>query len=164
MKVFNLTDVPTPTLESYSMLNQTIAVGAQLALPGEFVEIAADDESAVRTSLEHFLSIGAVAFDTVPDAYKEVRPAPASPLPVRQPVSEGLETPPDVSQFAPLPMRGFAADTPPEEPAGGPAPEPAPEPTPDAPPDAPLDAPPEEPPPAEPAGEPPVVKRSRRKE
>lgn len=117
MKVYNLTDVPTPTLESYGMLNQSIAVGTELLLPGAVVEVADADAPGVRASLEQFLSIGAVCIDTVPDAYRAARPDPRETPMLRQ-LSQLPETPPAVTTSEPLPTRGFPPDGPaPEAPA-----------------------------------------------
>lgn len=80
MKVINLTDFPSPALEKYGMVNQSISVGGSLLEPGQTVAVSLEMEAAVRAELEHFLAIGAVAIDTPPPDYRQAPPTtPNSP-------------------------------------------------------------------------------------
>jgi hypothetical protein len=79
MKVFNLTDVPTPTLMQYGMENHTISVAKQALAPGASIEVDAKEEAVERAHLEHFLAIGAVAIDELPESYKTGAKKKATP-------------------------------------------------------------------------------------
>jgi hypothetical protein len=82
MKVFNLTDVPTPTLAQYGMENHTISVAKQALAPGASIEVDAKEEAVERAHLEHFLARGASAIDEPPASYtagaKKKKAAPPS--------------------------------------------------------------------------------------
>lgn len=67
MKVFNLTDIPTKSLEQYGLVNQHIVVGRALLSPGESVAVA--DNAITRNGLQHYVSVGAVAVDSLPPSY-----------------------------------------------------------------------------------------------
>lgn len=67
MIVYNLTDVPTKVLEAQHLVGQSIVVGKELISPGESKEV--EDTPHMRTTLEHFLTMGAVAIDTMPPPY-----------------------------------------------------------------------------------------------
>jgi hypothetical protein len=67
MRVYNLTDVPTPTLERYSLLNQQIVAHRRIIEPGQFVEV--EDTPTMRERLSHVLTVGAVSIDQLPPAY-----------------------------------------------------------------------------------------------
>ncbi len=67
IKVFNLTDVPTPLLEQHKAANVSIAVGRALVGPGEMCETA--DDPMTRAHLSHFVAIGALAVDSLPARY-----------------------------------------------------------------------------------------------
>jgi len=71
MRVFNLTDVSTPTLVRYGLLNQQIVVHRRSVSPGEYVEV--EDTVDMRTRLEHVLTLGAVSIDQLPPAYAQAR-------------------------------------------------------------------------------------------
>lgn len=77
MRVFNLTDVPTPTLVGCGLVNTAVQVGGRSIPPGgsENVEkLSADDQ--------RFLRCGAISVGEPPPAYRAaraVRPAPAVP-------------------------------------------------------------------------------------
>lgn len=89
MKVFNLTDVSTDVLEQYQMLNHTIEVGGQSVGPGASIEVD-EPEAQLRSRLEHFLAIGAVALDSPPEKYLGKAPLAAAPAP-RDTLSEKTE-------------------------------------------------------------------------
>lgn len=67
MRVFNLTDVSTPTLVRHGLVNQQIVAHRRLVLPGEYVEV--EDNSSMRARLAHLLTLGAVSVDQLPPAY-----------------------------------------------------------------------------------------------
>jgi len=85
--VYNLTDVETPTLKQYGLVGATIAVssGKQTVAvtPGNSVETA--DVLLVRHHLEHLHSIGAVAFDELPEAYKKAKGSHGHAIPLPPP-------------------------------------------------------------------------------
>lgn len=98
MKVFNLTDMPTATLEQYGMSNHTIVVGQQSVAPGASVEVAATDEAATRAHLEHFIAIGALAIDTPPTTYHAGGKKPSEAPPADSPPVEKAERDRDRNQ------------------------------------------------------------------
>lgn len=67
LKVFNLTDVETPQLKQYGLVNQHIVVERALVAPGEYTQVA--DSPVARAHLRHYVSVGAVAVDVVPPSY-----------------------------------------------------------------------------------------------
>lgn len=78
-RVFNITDVPTPLLEQFNLVNGTIVVGKHILSPGESADIELD---AVRSSLDYYLSVGAVAIKKLPAEYalkKAAQPPPEAP-------------------------------------------------------------------------------------
>ena len=70
-KVFNLTDVSTPTLVQYGLVGQTIVVGNRTCAPGQFVDVPKTPDLLVV--LEHLLRVGAVAVDQLPPPYQRAR-------------------------------------------------------------------------------------------
>ncbi len=67
MKLFNLTDVPTPTLKQYSLVNSHIVVGRELLAPGASADLT--DDAVTRAGLSHYVTVGAIAVDTLPPSY-----------------------------------------------------------------------------------------------
>lgn len=67
VKVFNLTDVPTPQLEQYKLTNQHVVVGRALIAPGESAEV--EDTTTNRAALSHYVHVGAVSVASVTPAY-----------------------------------------------------------------------------------------------
>lgn len=91
MRVFNLTDVPTPALAACGLVNASIMVGGCSIPPGgnDNVErLGADDR--------RFILCGAISIGEPPPAYraaKAVRPTPTTPEPlVEIEVKVGEET------------------------------------------------------------------------
>jgi hypothetical protein len=76
VKVYNLTDVETPTLKQYGLVRATVVVGAQSVAPGASVVVEPKHELAARHHLEHLLSVGAVAIDEVPEKYVSAKDTP----------------------------------------------------------------------------------------
>lgn len=64
MKICNITDVPTPELESKDLCNTTIVVAGNVLGPGQEIEVEA--QAIHRLGLEHFLSIGMISVDKLP--------------------------------------------------------------------------------------------------
>ena len=85
MKVFNLTDISTATLEQYQMLKHTIGVGRYTIEPGASVDIEAKDEAFARSHLEHFVKIGAVALNEPPATYAKGKSDVAPKAPEKTP-------------------------------------------------------------------------------
>lgn len=73
MKVYNLTDVPTPVLEQRGLNDKQIAVGNRMVAPGEFVEV--EDTPDMRSKLEYLLTVQAVSIDNAPPPYVHARTA-----------------------------------------------------------------------------------------
>jgi len=71
MRVYNLTDVPTPTLERHGLVNQSIVAHRRVVAPGEYVEVETSESMKVR--LSHLLTVGAVSIDQLPPAYLRAR-------------------------------------------------------------------------------------------
>jgi hypothetical protein len=108
VKVFNLTDVSTPVLETRGLVNKGIVVGREIAEPGGYKEVI--DSPRERKKLHFFLQIGAVSIDKPTPPYlaakaklfeesqgrtPRVRPPP-EPAPPPPPVAEPLPiTPPE---------------------------------------------------------------------
>jgi hypothetical protein len=115
VRVYNLTDVSTPTLEKHHLLKAHIAIGTRMCNPGEFVE--QEDTPSLRSDINFLVSIGALAVDQLPPPYVLARTSTIAaqnvgPLPVHIGHLNVQET-------------KVAADPPP-----APAPEAAPEPAP----------------------------------
>lgn len=70
-RVFNLTDVKTPTLEQYGLVSQHIAVGNRMCEPGQFVEL--EDTGEMRAHLAHLVKVGALSVNEVPPKYAVAR-------------------------------------------------------------------------------------------
>lgn len=142
VKVYNLTDIETPTLAKHRMLHAHIAVGTRMCDPGEFVELA--DTPVLRGDVKFLVSIGALALGQLPPPYVQARTAKlaeggslsvhiphldvaetkvaADPVPAPPAV---VEEAPAVPMPAPEPLPEAAA---PELEAPAPAPAPAPKP------------------------------------
>lgn len=73
MKVFNLTDVATKTLERHGLVRQHIAVGTRIVDPGEYVEV--EDTAEMRHRLSHLVTMGALSIDSLPPTYSKARGA-----------------------------------------------------------------------------------------
>jgi hypothetical protein len=67
VKLFNLTDVPTPALTQQGLANQTLVVRSSIIQPGEWVDAA--DDAATRRDAAHYVGLGALAVDQLPPAY-----------------------------------------------------------------------------------------------
>ena len=67
MKVYNLTDVATETLERYGMMNQHFAVERRQVGPGVLGE--GWDTPQGSHSHEHLVDIGALSIDSLPPTY-----------------------------------------------------------------------------------------------
>lgn len=93
MKVFNLTDVPTPLLERRGLAKTAFKVGSTVVVPGSSVEVK--DTGANRQELASFIAAGAASIGRPPKGYepapkeklqKKESPKP-NPLPVPEPSS-----------------------------------------------------------------------------
>lgn len=67
MKVFNLTDIETPTLKKLGWVGVPIAVGSSLIEPGGEAEVG--DTDMVRRDIGCFTTPGALAVGARPPAY-----------------------------------------------------------------------------------------------
>lgn len=67
LKVFNLTDISTPKLEQFKLVDQHVVVGRSLLAPGESAEVP--DDTITRAGLQHYVEVGAVAVGSVPPSY-----------------------------------------------------------------------------------------------
>jgi|SRR6478609_2955163 len=150
VKVYNLTDVETPTLAKHHMLNAHVAVGTRMCNPGEFVEL--EDTPVLRSDVKFLVSIGALALGSLPPPYAQARTAKLAEGGVLSVHIQHLDVPETKVAADPVP----AAPAVSEEvlPAPSPEPAPAPEPTPV------QEAVPEAPPPA-PAPKPAPVQSSK---
>jgi len=102
VKVYNLTDVPTPVLEKHRTLDQHIAVGNRMCAPGEYIE--QEDTPTLRENCRHLVSIGALSIGLVPPPYTLARTAKAGsniPSPAHVQHLEVKET--KVAEDAPAP-------------------------------------------------------------
>lgn len=73
MRVFNLTDIETPTLKQRGLVGQHFAVGTRMVAPGEYIELP--DTPSTRADLHYLLTVGAVCLDTPPPPYAVARQA-----------------------------------------------------------------------------------------
>lgn len=71
-KIYNLTDVSTPTLVQYGLVEQHIAVGSRMIAPGEYAECD-NTNGQLMPILEHLITVGAVSMDIVPPPYIRAR-------------------------------------------------------------------------------------------
>lgn len=67
MKVFNLTDVSTPTLQRLGWVNMVLVAGPALIEPGGEVEVG--DTPLIRRDIQCFTKQGALAVGSRPPAY-----------------------------------------------------------------------------------------------
>lgn len=67
MRVYNLTDIPTPTLTRHGLVNQCLVAHRRVIAPGEYVDV--EDNDSMRARLAHLLTVGAVSIDQLPPAY-----------------------------------------------------------------------------------------------
>lgn len=114
MRVFNLTDIPTKVLEQQRLVEQHIAIGRRMSIPGEYVDVE-DPAGILRAKLTHLLTVGAVSIDQVPPAYAKAKQTSSGHLgsiPVRHvTINEtrvaGVTTVPDVRTDVPVPVTKF---------------------------------------------------------
>lgn len=71
MKVFNLTDIETPTLKKLGMVGMWIAAGTALIPPGGEQEVG--DTEMLRRDILCFTSSGALAVQVRPASYMVAR-------------------------------------------------------------------------------------------
>jgi hypothetical protein len=69
VRIYNLTDVKTPTLESASLVNVSIKVGAKIVEPGKYIELPALPATAGRLQRAGALYCG----HEPPAAYKAAK-------------------------------------------------------------------------------------------
>lgn len=67
MRVYNLTDVPTPALQQRNLVNRHLVVGNRMSNPGEYVDV--EDTPSMRARLRSVVELGALALDTLPPRY-----------------------------------------------------------------------------------------------
>ena len=69
MRVFNLTDVPTPALQQKGFVSHTFAVGPALLGPGESAEVAPEHVQHIKRGLQRLIADGALAMNQPPPSY-----------------------------------------------------------------------------------------------
>jgi hypothetical protein len=119
VKIYNLTDVHTPVLEKYRMLDQHIAVGTRMCEPGQYIE--QEDSPTLRENCRHLVSIGALSIGMVPPPYTVARTSKASggvPSPVHVQHLNVQET--KVADSTPAPAPAVEAEVAPAEPKPAP--------------------------------------------
>ena len=121
-KIYNLTDVSTPTLVQYGLVSQHIVIGDRVVAPGEFVE--QPYSASLMVTLEHLLTVGAVSVDSLPPPYHRARAqaeaasgAKPSNAPAHLDVQETKVTDPGPQQ----PVEAPAAEVAPAEAVSAPA-------------------------------------------
>lgn len=67
MRIFNLTDVETPTLLELGLVNQVLVAGRAVVGPGSSVELG--DDPLTRAHLLQYTQVGAMALDDLPPNY-----------------------------------------------------------------------------------------------
>ncbi len=86
MKLFNLTDVPTPELERRHIINATLAVGQHLVPPGDSIEV--DKTPDLVKAVASYVEVGAMAMDSLPAAYTAAKDRVTRSAPARTPDME----------------------------------------------------------------------------
>jgi hypothetical protein len=88
VRVFNLTDVPTATLQERGLVNTSISIGGKVVPPGGQADVSR------LTGADKFISCGAIAVGEVPAAYlaakqtqETVVPPPTDPPPPEEPAN-----------------------------------------------------------------------------
>ncbi len=71
VKVFNLTDVETPTLVQFGLVSQHIVIGERMCEPGQYVEVV--DSAHLRATVKHLVQVSALAIDRLPPPYVQAR-------------------------------------------------------------------------------------------
>lgn len=71
VKVYNLTDVSTPSLVQQGLVSQHIVIGDRMCSPGEYVEQV--DSHVLRQQLRHLVSVGAISIGALPPPYQQAR-------------------------------------------------------------------------------------------
>jgi hypothetical protein len=103
MKIYNISDVPTPSLENNNLVGHVFAAGKALVAPGDYAEVDKDD-AATLAALPGMVSLGLAAIDQLPASYvvakdkmqKSKKPGPStSAMPVA-----------DVDQLTPMKKKG----------------------------------------------------------
>ena len=91
MKVFNLTDVETPSLKQRGLLGQSIAVGDKLLAPGGEADVDEETLTRVRPELQHMVGLGTLALGEPPAEYKVAKEKAKKPVAQPEPEAPVLE-------------------------------------------------------------------------
>lgn len=67
MKLFNLTDMPTPVLEKHGLVRQVLVVRSTVIPPGASAEV--ENTDAARREAKSYVRAGAMAIDILPSGY-----------------------------------------------------------------------------------------------
>lgn len=89
VKVFNLTDVVTPTLKQRGLGNRSLQVGSQLITPGQSASFDGATWTSIKTRYAKLLSLGALFVGAVaPAGYVAAKQRQAgNTMPVAKPVT-----------------------------------------------------------------------------
>jgi hypothetical protein len=75
VKVWNLTDVPTPALEEQRLVNISIVAAGTVLAPGGDVDVPASAAHQLKVELSSFLNLGALHIGALPKAYVAAKAA-----------------------------------------------------------------------------------------
>ena len=67
IRIFNLTDVPTPPLTQYGWLNQTFIIGRESVAPGNYLDVP--DTEYARAKIRTPIRVGALCVGQPPPTY-----------------------------------------------------------------------------------------------
>lgn len=68
VRLFNLTDVPTPELESRGLVNVPLIVGRTILAPGEEVHLELD--GFTQPHVDEYVRLGAMSAGELPASYR----------------------------------------------------------------------------------------------
>lgn len=74
MIVHNLTDVETPKLKQFGLLDCSFSIAGKTLAPGANADVPDGDHALLH--LEHLCSVGAVALGDLPESYTKGKSAP----------------------------------------------------------------------------------------
>lgn len=104
MKIFNLTDVTTKTLQQRHAVGQTYVIGGKPIAPGASVEYPEGSRLVLTRESAHLTNIGALAIDKLPDEYLKAKPSANAPKAAAP-----------VEAASPTPVAASAAEAPPPD-------------------------------------------------
>lgn len=91
MKIFNISDVVTPSLTKHGLFDQTFSIGGQMVKPGSSITVDDAKKKVVGAQVRHLMKFGAIAVGKVPDTYKPTAQAAPAATPSKSPPEKKAE-------------------------------------------------------------------------